>query len=91
MSDLESFNKENYQFYFPVLGYFDGDRIIFMTDAGTDVRNDGKYIFDLSREDWATVNNCSNEIWVELQNLDHQVLSELMNRLSLIGKDKGGE
>lgn len=89
MSIPNDFNKENYQFYFPVVGYFDGDRIIFMTDMETEIV-DGQYIFDLSKGNWITINNLTDD-WDKINKLDLQVASELVYRLSVIGKDNGGE
>lgn len=89
MSISNDFNKENYQFYFPVVGYFDGDQIRFMIATEQELRG-GKYIFDLSKEDWITINTDA-DIWDRIEDLDLEVASELVYRLSVIGKDNGGE
>jgi len=89
MSISSDFNKENYQFYFPVVGYFDGDQIRFMIATEQELRG-GNFIFDLSKDDWITINT-SPDIWDQIENFDLEIASELISRLSIIGKDNGGK
>ena len=73
--------RENFRFYFPVFGFYDGETIHFGIDSEVQMNDLNRYIFDEAKNEWVA----SDE---KLEDWDHKVFLSLLSKISNIKYDK---